>query len=100
MLACVEGWNAEIQHIIQHIPENSLIDHKLIWRDPVQKWVSQKGHICLIGDAAHPHLPPLGTGGAQAFEDGATIGALMRKCLEKSGNNTPNIPLVSRPTRN
>ena len=95
MLACVEGWDVEIQRIIQHIPEDSLIDHKLLWRDPVQKWVSQKGRICLIGDAAHPHLPSSGTGGAQAFEDGATIGALMQKSIEKSGN-TPNIPLVFR----
>jgi 2-polyprenyl-6-methoxyphenol hydroxylase-like FAD-dependent oxidoreductase len=95
MLACAEGWDAELRHIIQHIPTDSLIDHKMLWRDPVQKWVSPKGRICLVGDAAHPHLPTSGTGAAQALEGAATIGALMQKSLEASGH-TPDIPLVFR----
>ncbi|KAH7394850.1 hypothetical protein BKA66DRAFT_509595 [Pyrenochaeta sp. MPI-SDFR-AT-0127] len=95
MLACAEGWDAELRHIIQHIPTDSLIDHKMLWRDPVQKWVSPKGRICLVGDAAHPHLPTSGTGAAQALEGAATIGALMQKSLEASGNS-PDIPLVFR----
>jgi 2-polyprenyl-6-methoxyphenol hydroxylase-like FAD-dependent oxidoreductase len=95
MLASVEGWDPEVRHIIQHIPADSLIDHKILWRDPVQKWVSEKGRICLVGDAAHPHLPTAGTGAAQAIEDAATIGALMQKSMEKSGK-APEIPAVFR----
>lgn len=93
MLADVEGWDPELLHIIQHIPPDSLIDFKMLWRDPVKKWVSEKGRICLVGDAAHPHLPTAGTGAAQAFEDAATIGTLMQKSMEKSGN-APDIPVV------
>ena len=95
MLAGVEGWDPELQHIIQHIPADSLIDHKMLWRDPVQKWVSEKGRICLLGDAAHPHLPTAGTGAAQAFEDAATIGSLMQKSIQQAGNG-PDIALVFR----
>ena len=93
MLAGVEGWDPELQHIIQHIPADSLIDHKMLWRDPVQKWVSNKGRVCLLGDAAHPHLPTSGTGAAQAFEDAATIGSLMQKSMEQTGSG-PDIELV------
>ncbi|KAJ6142737.1 hypothetical protein N7471_002190 [Penicillium samsonianum] len=35
-----------------------------------------KGRLALVGDAAHPTLPHQGQGGAQAFEDGAALGAL------------------------
>ncbi|KAL2201608.1 hypothetical protein CC79DRAFT_1377471 [Sarocladium strictum] len=42
-------------------------------------WVSSTSRITLIGDAAHPHLPTSGQGAAEAFEDAATIGALVDK---------------------
>ncbi|PLB54959.1 monooxygenase [Aspergillus steynii IBT 23096] len=35
-----------------------------------------KGKLALVGDAAHPTLPHQGQGGAQAFEDGAALGAI------------------------
>lgn len=92
MLAGVEGWDEELRHIIQHIPPDSLIDHKMLWRDPVKTWVSKNGRICLVGDAAHPHLPTSGTGAAQAFEDAATIAALLLKSCEKRGE--PDIGAV------
>ncbi|KAJ6076987.1 hypothetical protein N7499_008968 [Penicillium canescens] len=43
-------------------------------RSPPTKFV--KGKLALVGDAAHPTLPHQGQGGAQAFEDGAALGAL------------------------
>ncbi|CRL19783.1 Aromatic-ring hydroxylase-like [Penicillium camemberti] len=43
-------------------------------RSPPTKFV--KGRLALVGDAAHPTLPHQGQGGAQAFEDGAALGAL------------------------
>lgn len=79
MLACVEGWDPMLLHIIQQIPAEVLVDYKLLWRDPVSKWVSDGGHMCLIGDSAHPHLPTAGTGAAQAIEDAATIGVVLGK---------------------
>ncbi|KAJ5339248.1 hypothetical protein N7452_005976 [Penicillium brevicompactum] len=43
-------------------------------RSPPAKFV--QGKLALVGDAAHPTLPHQGQGGAQAFEDGAALGAL------------------------
>lgn len=77
MLACVEGWDPILSHIIRQIPPEVLVDYKLLWRDPVSKWVSDDGRVCLIGDSAHPHLPTAGTGAAQAIEDAATIGVVL-----------------------
>jgi 2-polyprenyl-6-methoxyphenol hydroxylase-like FAD-dependent oxidoreductase len=79
MLAVVDGWDPVLQQLIKSIPEDGLIDHKLLWRNPTKNWVSAKGRIALVGDAAHPHLATSGTGGAQAIEDGATLAQLLKK---------------------
>ncbi|ETS87775.1 hypothetical protein PFICI_01603 [Pestalotiopsis fici W106-1] len=83
MLACVQGWDEQLRHIIQKITPDCLIDHKLLWRDPVPKWASDGGRICIVGDAAHPHLATSGTGAAQAIEDGACIATLLQKTCHK-----------------
>ena len=88
MLAAVEGWDETLIEIIKQIPPEVLIDWKLLWRNPVKPWVSKGGRIVLAGDAAHPHLATSGTGGTQAIEDGATLGAVI-DCAGKS-----NIPLA------
>jgi 2-polyprenyl-6-methoxyphenol hydroxylase-like FAD-dependent oxidoreductase len=77
MLEVVKGWDGALTEVIKCIPPEVLIDHKLLWRDPVKQWVSDGGRIALVGDAAHPHLSTSGTGGAQALEDGACLGALL-----------------------
>ena len=56
-------------------------------RDPVKQWVSKGGRIALVDDAAHPPLATSGTGGAQAMEDGAMLGAFIDNGIE-------NIPLA------
>lgn len=88
MLACVQNWDPELRHIIQKIPSDCLIDYKLLWRDPVPRWVSENGRVALVGDAAHPHLATSGTGAAQAIEGAATVAVM----LEKLGKD--NIPLA------
>ena len=42
-------------------------------------WVHPSGKACLLGDAAHPMLPYLGQGAAQAAEDAAAL----RLCLAR-----------------
>ncbi|EXJ71844.1 uncharacterized protein A1O5_04345 [Cladophialophora psammophila CBS 110553] len=79
MRRCVEGWDPQLLAAVNCIPEDCLIDYKLLWRDPVRKWISDGGRIALVGDAAHPHLPTSGTGGSQAIEDGTTIAVLLAR---------------------
>jgi 2-polyprenyl-6-methoxyphenol hydroxylase-like FAD-dependent oxidoreductase len=90
MLKVVDGWDETIRTVNSLIPPEIIIDWKLLWRDPIRKWVSNKSRIVLIGDAAHPHLPTSGSGATQAIEDGATIGAL----LDKLGKD--QVPLAFR----
>lgn len=44
--------------------------------NPLPTWV--RGHVLLIGNAAHPILPFTGQGATQAMEDGAALGALLK----------------------
>lgn len=79
MLKNVEGWDPLIEAAVRSIPPDNVIDWKLLWRDPIKKWVSKTGRIAIAGDAAHPHLPTSGSGAAQAIEDAATLAAVLDK---------------------
>jgi 2-polyprenyl-6-methoxyphenol hydroxylase-like FAD-dependent oxidoreductase len=78
ILKVVEGWDPVLLAILAATPSDRLIDWKLLWRDPLKKWVSQKGRVALSGDAAHPFLPSSGNGASQAIEDSATIATALR----------------------
>jgi salicylate hydroxylase len=43
--------------------------------DPLSTWVH--GRVALLGDAAHPMLPFLAQGAAQAIEDAAMLGQML-----------------------
>jgi hypothetical protein len=43
-----------------------------------------KGRMALIGDAAHPFLPHLAQGGAQAIEDGVALATMLGRDVQKS----------------
>jgi len=88
MLAVVDWWNRILLEIVKTVPPEVLIDWKLLWRDPVKQWVSKGGRIALVDDTAHPPLATSGTGGAQAMEDGAMLGAFI------DINGVENIPLA------
>jgi 2-polyprenyl-6-methoxyphenol hydroxylase-like FAD-dependent oxidoreductase len=79
MLKVTEGWDPVVTAVIKAIPQENIIDWKLLWRDPIRKWVSDNGRVAIVGDAAHPHLPTSGSGAAQAIEDAGTLGALFDK---------------------
>lgn len=44
---------------------------------PLETWISDSGKVAVMGDAAHPMLPYMSQGAAQAVEDAAVLG----KCL-------------------
>lgn len=61
-----------------------------MWRDPQDKWVSPRGRVVQIGDAAHSFLPTSGAGGTMAMEDAFSLAS----CLQLAGKN--NVPLALR----
>ncbi|KAK1759958.1 6-hydroxynicotinate 3-monooxygenase [Echria macrotheca] len=77
----LEGWDPICKAIVEKTP--SLVDWKLVYRDPLPTWVSKEARILLLGDAAHPFLPTSAQGATQAMEDGVTIAV----CLEKAGRD-------------
>ena len=80
----LDGWDPMCKAIVEKTP--SLVDWKLVYRDPLPTWVSTGGRIALLGDAAHPFLPTSTQGATQAMEDGVTIAV----CLKRAGKG--NIP--------
>lgn len=86
-LKYVEGWAPIVQEIVRSTPKSArLIDHKLVFRDPLPTFISPKQRIVLIGDAAHPFLPTSIQGASQSIEDGVVLAT----CLELAGKS--NIP--------
>ncbi|GAD99593.1 MAK1-like monooxygenase, putative [Paecilomyces variotii No. 5] len=75
----IEGWDPICKAIVEKTP--SLVDWKLVYRDPLPRWVSDHGRIVLLGDSAHPFLPTSAQGATQAMEDGVTLAV----CLKRAG---------------
>ncbi|CAK7200480.1 hypothetical protein SEUCBS139899_003176 [Sporothrix eucalyptigena] len=84
----LEGWDPMCRAIVEKTP--SLVDWKLVYRDPLPTWTSTHGRIILLGDAAHPFLPTSAQGATQAMEDGVNLAV----CLRKGGK--ANIPAAVR----
>lgn len=84
VLELLKDWDPTCRAIVEKTP--SVVDWKLVYRDPLPTWISNKGRIALLGDAAHPFLPTSAQGATQAMEDGVTIAV----CLKRAGKG--NIP--------
>lgn len=76
-------WDPTLKQLIKQTPDNTVIDWRLLWRDPVSKWVSDAGRVVQIGDAAHAFLPTSANGGTQACEDAISLAA----CLSLGGKD-------------
>ncbi|KAL4912527.1 hypothetical protein BDW62DRAFT_214908 [Aspergillus aurantiobrunneus] len=77
----LKGWDPICTRIVSKTPQDTLIDWKLVWQDPLPTWVSKGGRIALAGDSAHAFLPTSTQGATQALEDGVTIAV----CLKWAG---------------
>lgn len=69
-----DGWSDQVLDIIHATPR--AMKWALHDRDPLPFW--SKGRVSLLGDAAHPMLPFMAQGAAQAIEDGFILG----RCLK------------------
>jgi len=63
------GWNRQINALISKAPD--WMTWPLVDLDPLPRWTQAR--IALLGDAAHPVLPFLAQGAAQAIEDAAAL---------------------------
>ena len=72
-LAAFDGWHPQVTTIL------AAVDEPYVWalfdRAPLTRW--SVGRVTLLGDAAHPMLPFMAQGAAQAVEDGATLAACL-----------------------
>ncbi len=89
-LRYLDGWAPVVHELVKSTPKGRLIDHKLVFRDPLPTFVSPKARIALIGDAAHPFLPTSIQGASQSIEDGVVLAA----CLDLAGKD--NVPTALR----
>lgn len=82
VLQQLKDWHPPIERVVQLTDEQSILKHDIYDRKPLDTW--SKGRVVLLGDAAHPMLPNLGQGGAQALEDACVLAC----CLEKAADTT------------
>lgn len=70
------NWDRRIRELI------AAADEWRIWPLVEREPASGAGRVCLIGDAAHPILPFLAQGAAQAVEDAAALAACLQPGCE------------------
>lgn len=73
LLDRLDGWHSSLRRLVA--AGNGVRRYDIYVRPPITQWAY--GRVCLLGDAAHPMLPYLGQGAAQAIEDGEALGAVL-----------------------
>jgi len=76
---CFGGWHDPIPELLDRTEADACFATPVYFRPP-PTWLS-RGHVVLIGDAAHPMTPDLGQGACQAIEDAVVLA----ECLSKEG---------------
>ncbi|WP_028560867.1 FAD-dependent oxidoreductase [Paenibacillus pinihumi] len=77
LLKRLNGWYEPVQRAVEATPANEILRHDIFDKIPLRFWSS--GLVTLLGDAAHPMLPNLGQGGAQAMEDAVQLAACLKQ---------------------
>lgn len=79
MRAGFAGWSTTAQKIISMMRKNDI--WALFNHPPATTYVSDDGHVCVIGDAAHATTPHKGSGAGMAIEDAYVLGNLLSEAL-------------------
>lgn len=76
LFADFEGWGDSVSSILP------LMEKPDVWAlfDHPKAPTYTKGHLCLLGDAAHATTPHQGAGAGQAIEDAYILTSLLGKC--------------------
>jgi 2-polyprenyl-6-methoxyphenol hydroxylase-like FAD-dependent oxidoreductase len=69
-------WHEPIRAVIEATDEAVISKTDVYDRKPLASW--GRGHVTLLGDAAHPMTPNLGQGAAQALEDAVVLANRLR----------------------
>ncbi|KAF2454166.1 hypothetical protein BDY21DRAFT_416956 [Lineolata rhizophorae] len=77
MLQVFADFSPKVRRMLDLVPEGEVCEWRLRVHAPLPTWV--RGCVALVGDACHPTLPHLAQGAAQAIEDGAVLGAVLRR---------------------
>ncbi|MZQ87236.1 2-polyprenyl-6-methoxyphenol hydroxylase [Paenibacillus sp. 5J-6] len=88
VLQQLQGWHAPIEQVVRATDEQAILKHDIYDRKPLHAW--SKGRVVLLGDAAHPMLPNLGQGGAQAMEDAYVLARCLKEIADVSSNSIRN----------
>jgi 2-polyprenyl-6-methoxyphenol hydroxylase-like FAD-dependent oxidoreductase len=83
-LESFRNWCKPIEAVIGATDDSAILAHDIFDCKPLQTW--SKGRVTLLGDAAHPMLPNLGQGGAQAMEDAIVLA----DCLADNSTAVPS----------
>lgn len=84
------NWHPEVREIIENADKDQCYRWGLFIRPTVDHW--SRGHVTLLGDAAHATLPFLAQGAVMAVEDGVVL----TRCLDASDSIEEALDLYQR----
>ncbi|KAJ4357435.1 uncharacterized protein N0V89_002010 [Didymosphaeria variabile] len=70
-----ESWDPSLVKVISLI--RTTLKWPLLSGKPLRRWLSTRGNLLLIGDAAHSMVPYMSEGAAMAVEDGAALAEVL-----------------------
>ncbi|KAK0650578.1 FAD-dependent monooxygenase OpS4 [Lasiodiplodia hormozganensis] len=70
-----QGWDPILTKFLDCV--DTVDKWKLMHREEMDSWISERGNLVMIGDACHPMLPYLAQGANSALEDGAVLGRVL-----------------------
>ena len=76
-----QNWHPIIENLIENIDGDHLYKWALYDRAPLPEWC--QGRVIIMGDAAHPMLPFMAQGAAQAMQDGYALADILEALGDK-----------------